>query len=257
MRDKILRELSEIEQKNNVRILFACEFGPRSYGFEAPNLEHDVRFIYTKPLEHYFSITEEPEVLNRVSNNCEFDGIDLKLALRSVKNSNNDLLECLKSNIVYVSAHKSIQQIQDLLDQNFSLYRTWRHYRVVSEHIFKHEISGKQEWQIMRLLVCIRNLMANRFIETFKKFPPNNIIRIMKDVDVGGRILQYVSSFLDKLQENGVDATLIREPKTEAWIERELKNTENLKMTHDNIMDVGALDSIFFNHFKPEMRNLK
>ena len=42
---EIKRCLAEIEQENNVRILFACESGSRAWGFESKDSDYDVRFI--------------------------------------------------------------------------------------------------------------------------------------------------------------------------------------------------------------------
>lgn len=38
--------LKEVEKKNNVKILYACETGSRAWGFPSPDSDYDVRFIY-------------------------------------------------------------------------------------------------------------------------------------------------------------------------------------------------------------------
>lgn len=45
--DAIIRaKLKEIEQREQVRIIWAVEAGSRAWGFSSPNSDYDVRFIY-------------------------------------------------------------------------------------------------------------------------------------------------------------------------------------------------------------------
>ena len=53
MKKIIQQKLKEIEQKENVRILFAVESGSRAWGFESPDSDYDVRFVYVRKLEDY------------------------------------------------------------------------------------------------------------------------------------------------------------------------------------------------------------
>ena len=49
MKDTIQKELAQIEQTQNVRILLAVESGSRAWGFASPDSDYDVRFIYVHP----------------------------------------------------------------------------------------------------------------------------------------------------------------------------------------------------------------
>ena len=46
--DKIKNKLKEIEEKENIRILFAVESGSRAWGFASPDSDYDVRFVYVE-----------------------------------------------------------------------------------------------------------------------------------------------------------------------------------------------------------------
>ena len=46
MRKVIIEKLQQIEKQENVRILHAVESGSRAWGFESPDSDFDVRFIY-------------------------------------------------------------------------------------------------------------------------------------------------------------------------------------------------------------------
>ncbi len=61
--DEILRKLTEIEQKENVRILYAAESGSRAWGFASPDSDYDVRFIYVRRKEDYLRLDNVPDVI--------------------------------------------------------------------------------------------------------------------------------------------------------------------------------------------------
>ena len=56
MREKVLRQLKEVEQRYDVRVLYACESGSRGWGFASPDSDYDVRFLYVHPPEWYLRV---------------------------------------------------------------------------------------------------------------------------------------------------------------------------------------------------------
>ena len=63
MKNTILQKLSELEELENIKILYACESGSRAWGFASPYSDFDVRFIYTRKVNQYLSITEIHDVV--------------------------------------------------------------------------------------------------------------------------------------------------------------------------------------------------
>ena len=60
---RINSELAKIEQENDVHVLLAVESGSRSWGFESPDSDWDVRFIYVHHPNWYLSIQEKRDVI--------------------------------------------------------------------------------------------------------------------------------------------------------------------------------------------------
>ena len=60
MKDTIQKELAQIEQTQNVRILLAVESGSRAWGFASPDSDYDVRFIYVRPERCVFAASKTP-----------------------------------------------------------------------------------------------------------------------------------------------------------------------------------------------------
>ena len=58
MRNRILKELQKIEEKENVKIIMAIESGSRAWGFASPDSDYDVRFIYVRKKEDYLKLED-------------------------------------------------------------------------------------------------------------------------------------------------------------------------------------------------------
>ena len=65
MREIILEKLKEIEDKNNVIILFAIESGSRGWGFSSSDSDYDVRFVYKHNPDWYLTIEENRDVIEK------------------------------------------------------------------------------------------------------------------------------------------------------------------------------------------------
>lgn len=53
VREEILSRIKRAEKEHGVRVLYAIESGSRAWGFESPNSDYDVRFIYVHPKDWY------------------------------------------------------------------------------------------------------------------------------------------------------------------------------------------------------------
>ena len=72
-----------IERQHNVDIIYACESGSRVWGFESPDSDYDLRFIYTQPLRNYLSVNEKRDVIEKpLTGKVDASGWDLKKALK-------------------------------------------------------------------------------------------------------------------------------------------------------------------------------
>src|SRR5260221_12565463 len=102
MKDKILDQLRLIETTHGVKIIHAVESGSRVWGFDSPNSDYDVRFIYTRPINWYLGVFERRDVIELpIDGLLDINGWDLKKALFLISKSNPVLHEWLNSPIVY------------------------------------------------------------------------------------------------------------------------------------------------------------
>ena len=63
IRQEITNKLLEIEQKEQVKILYAVESGSRAWGVESPDSDYDVRFIYIRDLKYYLGLQKKKDFI--------------------------------------------------------------------------------------------------------------------------------------------------------------------------------------------------
>ena len=56
-------KLAEIERDYDVTVLWAIESGSRAWGFESPDSDFDVRFVYKHKQDFYLSLNDHRDVI--------------------------------------------------------------------------------------------------------------------------------------------------------------------------------------------------
>ena len=98
----IKEKLSQIEARENIRIIYACESGSRAWGFASPDSDYDVRFIFVRPVEDYLRVKELPDYIDAELNEVyDINGWDLKKFFKQLYKSNPVIFEWADSPIVY------------------------------------------------------------------------------------------------------------------------------------------------------------
>lgn len=143
--DLILAKLKEIEEKEQVKILYAIESGSRGWGFESKDSDYDVRFIYMHPLDWYLSIKDERDVIEYlIFDQLDLSGWDIKKALKLFKNSNPPLYEWLSSPIVYLERGKFVRTLKDLTPKFYSPVSCAHHYLSMAKGNYKAYLTGQK-----------------------------------------------------------------------------------------------------------------
>ena len=122
----IKEKLTQIEQRENIRILYACESGSRAWGFASPDCKaetcysacktaesrpksvacldqtySDVRFIFVRPIEDYLRVEELSDYIDAELNEVyDINGWDLKKFCKQLFKSNPVIFEWADSPIV-------------------------------------------------------------------------------------------------------------------------------------------------------------
>ena len=82
IQNEIQEKLKEIEEKEQVAILYAVESGSRAWGIASPDSDYDVRFIYVRKPDEYLRLDPVKDVIEwQLDEVLDINGWDLKKAL--------------------------------------------------------------------------------------------------------------------------------------------------------------------------------
>lgn len=219
--DAIIKaRLLELEKRNGVKILYACETGSRAWGFPSPDSDYDVRMIYKHDLDWYLSLSDQKDTIEFMSDDNELDvtGWDIKKCLKLMWKSNGALLERVQSPIVYINEQSTASLLKEYAFLCYSPIATMNHYLGMAKKCFS-EIDGKEEVKLKKLFYALRASLASKWILTEDTPPPivfNEMVKHLKfDEKLKVRIAELIALKLGKSEsymhpaENDLN-TLIR-----------------------------------------------
>lgn len=236
MEELIRQRLSEIEEKEQVRILHAVESGSRSWGFASPDSDYDVRFIYVRPQNAYLRLQEEKDFIEWELNEVlDVVGWDLSRVLRYAHKSNATVFEWTTSPVVYYTTD-SWAQIRETILGYFSGKSCMYHYYGTARKNTREHLQGERV-KYKKYLYVLRPLLSCRWIEERKSPPPMRFSELceavleeelrpvmqkllmqkaqMSEADCGARIEaldQYISRNLERYQELAASMPDDRDP---------------------------------------------
>ncbi|WP_010245664.1 nucleotidyltransferase domain-containing protein [Acetivibrio cellulolyticus] len=247
MRDVILSKLKEIEETNNIKILYAVESGSRGWGFASSDSDYDVRFIYVHPIDWYLSVEDKKDFIEVPINDLlDINGWDIKKALLQYKKSNPTLLEWLSSPIIYMENYSAAQNLRNLLPAYFSSVPTIYHYLHIARNKYA-EIMSTDQVKIKRYFYILRPLLACMWIEKNNTTPPMEFCKLMADQQLDEALVCQISKLLEK-KISGLEIDI--EPKNPIIIDffkNKLDHYEQYLKTvrKEKMADYEALNDLF------------
>lgn len=164
MREKIVEEIKNIENKEDVKVLLAVESGSRAWGFASPDSDYDVRFIYVRRPDEYLRLDKVRDVIEYPINDLlDINGWDYGKMLQLLHGSNPTLYEWLDSRIVYAEHPDFKSDMKPLLDQYFSKKKSLGHYLHMARNNAKDFIYG-DEVKIKKYFYVLRALLAAKWV---------------------------------------------------------------------------------------------
>jgi hypothetical protein len=168
---KIMKtKLEKIEISKNVNILFACESGSRAWGFASPDSDYDVRFIYTKPLDWYLSVSEKKDTIDIMDGDFDAVGWEFKKQLKLLMKSNVPALEHLFSPILYKGDDYFINEMRAIGLECFSPIASMFHYLSMSKK-YAEKINSNTI-KLKDLFYALRTSLAGKWILENNTLPP-------------------------------------------------------------------------------------
>jgi predicted nucleotidyltransferase len=239
----IQNKLNEIAAQHNIKMLYACESGSRGWEFPSPDSDYDVRFIYVRPFETYFSITDQEEHLQfPINDELDIYGWDIRKVLQLVRRSNTTPFEWLQSPIVYMEEPGFRDELWALCQQYFSRRANIHHYLGIAKGAL--EAANGNEIGIKKLFYVLRPLLSAKWCLEENTISPMRIGPLMKLLPYD--IHTVVSELIDQKSTLGEGVPVTIDDRLKAYIQNEMEQvSERSKALEKDNFDVQALDLFF------------
>ena len=251
MTETILQKLLELEQSENIKILFACESGSRAWGFASPDSDFDVRYIYARPVNDYLGITELPDNVGLPVNEVlDVSGWDIKKALTLFLKSNSTLYEWLQSPIVYREHPVFAGDLRKLMMKYFSLRSGANHYLSMAHNTLRDNLQTEQV-KVKRYFYALRPALACLWIAEKQSVPPMEFqhLRVMIS---DNKVQNAIDELLERKKIADEKALIAPVPILNQWIMGTLEwCKERISALPSEKKSPDELSSIFRKYIQP------
>jgi uncharacterized protein len=182
--ENIKHILTRIEQKKNIKILYACETGSRAWGFPSPDSDFDIRFMYMHERDWYLSLSQKKDTVEIMDGDLDITGWDLKKSLTLLKKSNAPLIERFNSPIEYFGVQGFKDEFKKLIATCYSPIAVFFHHHSLAKR-FWEDLKNKEEFKLKSYFYLIRSLLSCNWIIKDNSVLPMHIEGLMQYIDDG------------------------------------------------------------------------
>jgi predicted nucleotidyltransferase len=248
VRKKILNRIKTAEKEHGVRVLYAIESGSRAWGFESPDSDYDVRFIYAHPKNWYVAVDleEKRDVIEYdIIDEIDINGWDVRKALKLFSKLNPTIVEWLQSPIVYIDDNHFASQTRKLLDNIYSVEKGIYHYRSMAKTNYKGYLRVPLV-PIKKYFYVLRPLLSIRWLEKYNKPAPIVFDQLRSLVIDNTALYEEISKLLNRKKAGKEKEIAPAIPVLNEFIERELKKLESYgEKSKARFADFGSLNALF------------
>ncbi|MFD1216991.1 MULTISPECIES: nucleotidyltransferase domain-containing protein [Microbulbifer] len=248
VKEEILARIKQAEKEHGVRVLYAIESGSRAWGFESPNSDYDVRFVYAHPRDWYVAVDLEDKrdvIEYPIVDEIDINGWDIRKALKLFSKSNPAFVEWLQSPIVYIERGNFSQRARDLLPSVYSVEKGIYHYRSMAKTNYRGYLR-EERVPIKKYFYVLRPLLSIMWLEKYGEPAPIEFEKLRKMVSDRAELDGQISELLAR-KKRSLEKELAP-PITELneFIESELKRLESFSVSPEkNGKTMNSLNSLF------------
>ena len=242
---EIKAKLSQIEKRENIRILYVCESGSRAWGFESPDSDYDVRFIFVRPFEDYLRIKELPDFIEAELNETyDINGWDLKKFFKQVYKSNPVLFEWANSPIVYRTTQEW-ERVKALMKDFVLQAAMIHHYCGMAKSNIRKNFSTS-EVVLKKYLYVLRPVLACEWIMQKHTVPPTEFSKLADEV-LPIELKDSVKELLAGKMKSREKEKRTRIPQLDSFIEAKLNEASSFSVPDEIQKPYEKLDKLFMN----------
>lgn len=235
LKHRIEETLAEIENSEEVRILYACESGSRAWGFASKDSDYDVRFIYLHPPEWYLSVDLEHrrDVIERpIVDELDVGGWDIRKALYLFRKSNPPLVEWLGSPIVYHEPFQFASRLRALLSEYYSVAASGYHYLHMARGNYREYLKGEIVWR-KKYFYVLRPILAIKWLEAGNGVVPTEFGKLVDIMVPAGSLRSAIEALIEEKSRGGEQGRGPRIEELNSFLSAELDRLENSKFAKE------------------------
>jgi len=247
MRGRVRKILRDIENRYDVRVVYACESGSRGWGFASPDSDYDVRFLYVHQPEWYLRVEPPRDVIELpIDDQLDVCGWEWRKALGLLKRANPTLLEWLDSPVVYEQASEMMDPLLALVPDWFSAQKARWHYVSMAKKNFRGYLQG-EEVRLKKYFYVLRPLLAAQWIEAGKGCPPVRFDKLVEGTVTDPLLLTEINQLLEVKQRAGEAQYGPRRPRIHDFIAKELAADRSTPLSDSRMQGSQSLDSLLYS----------
>jgi len=228
---EIKKKLDEIEKRENVRIIYACESGSRAWGFASKDSDYDVRFVYIRPLEEYLRLDNPSDVIEAELNEIyDINGWDLKKLFSLLYKSNPVIFEWNGSPVVYKKTSEW-EKVREILSEYFIEGAALHHYKGMAKSNIRSNFTGS-EIKLKKYLYVLRPVLACRWILDKHSTPPTEFEKLFEE-ELPEELKEIVFKILEVKMNADESRTGSRNEELDRFMEIILNEAEEYSVRYD------------------------
>lgn len=245
MISRIEQELSEIEIKYSVKIIYACESGSRAWGFASENSDYDVRFIYAHTKNWYLTIDEKRDVIETpIDGDLDINGWDIRKSLMLLRKSNSPLLEWISSPIKYKNVESIMNSFVELSEDAFLPESSCHHYLSMAKNIISNFDDG-ETIKMKSYLYAVRTILCCKWIVNRLNQPPMRIQELIDEYLSSGYLNELVKNLIDEKSRGTESSKIKRCLDFEDYLKDQLNTLESKIPKNPIKLPIERFDSVF------------
>jgi predicted nucleotidyltransferase len=246
--ESIKKRLIEISNEQNITILYACESGSRAWGFESPDSDYDIRFIYKRPVKDYFTLKDVADTLEfPIQDNLDFSGWDLKKFLLHLNKSNGVMFEWLQSPIIYLDNNGFEKKYSEIMVNCFDPRSTINHYLGLTKRTLL-DFGDAEQVKIKKYFYILRPLLAALWIKEKGAIPPMQFEQLLTGLQLPKEMLKTIADLKQSKMLAAETDKIPRIKTLEHFVNTAIQSCESaLPVSTRNVHSVDMINSIYQN----------
>ncbi|WP_233965807.1 nucleotidyltransferase domain-containing protein [Pectobacterium polaris] len=247
MRTRVKLVLQDVEERYQVKVLYACESGSRGWGFSSPDSDYDVRFLYVHRPEWYLHVEPQRDVIELpIDDELDVCGWEWRKALGLLKRANPTLIEWLDSPVVYQEDRETTSALRAAVPTWFSPSKARWHYLSMARKNFRGYLQDETV-RLKKYFYVLRPLLAVRWIEAGKGMPPMRFSQLLAGTVDDPYLLAEIHQLLEIKQRSGEAEYGPRREAIHAFITQMLNDADNPVVLSDSqSVDDTMLDALLY-----------